>query len=187
MVRYPNFHSRSRWHELRNILFIVLFAAIALQSSGLIGKVTGRYKVIDGDSLEYKGSRIRLKGIDAPELNQTCKNGHREEFNCGHDAKAALQSIIGREEINCASATKDRYGRKLAFCTKEGLDINMEMVRQGWAIAYERHVSVYTFAQLDAERAKRGLWSGSFEVPEDYRKRHRRAESNLGETAEDDD
>jgi endonuclease YncB( thermonuclease family) len=176
-----------RWQQLRNILFIIMFAGIALQSSGLIDQVTGRYKVIDGDSLEYKGSRIRLKGIDAPELSQTCENDSGRSFDCGRDARSALQSIIGRAEIDCSSSTKDRYGRKLAYCTKGEIDINAEMVRQGWAIAYERHITSYTLVQLEAERTKRGLWAGTFEAPEDYRKRHRRTEGSLGDTAEDDD
>jgi endonuclease YncB( thermonuclease family) len=164
-----------------------MFIGIVIQSSGLIEQVTGRYKVNDGDSLEYKGSRIRLKGIDAPELSQTCTNGSQKEFDCGRVAKSALQAIIGSAEIDCSSATKDRYGRKLAYCKRGNLDINAEMVRQGWAIAYENHITSYTLVQFEAERAKRGLWAGTFETPENYRNSHRRGESNLGVGVDDDD
>ncbi len=181
------FRQRSRLRTIGNLLFIILLVALALRNSGLIGNVSGRYAIVDGDSLEYKKQRIRLKGIDAPELNQTCSDRSGAEYKCGREAKQALQDLIGSGEISCAGITTDRYQRKLAYCARDDLDINKEMVRQGWAVAYERHVSSYLFAQAEAKKARRGLWAGTFEAPEDYRKRHRRAESNLGESSEDDD
>jgi endonuclease YncB( thermonuclease family) len=121
---------------------------------------------------------IRLQGIDAPELRQTCSRDGRAE-TCGITARAALEHLIGSAELACetpADDPRDRYGRYLAFCrTAAGVDINLEMVRQGQAVAFRRylrqrpHAPTYIAAEAEAYRARRGIWATEFTLPGDYR------------------
>jgi endonuclease YncB( thermonuclease family) len=184
--RYPA-RKRPLWRtaiDTAVLLATVTLAYIIADRAGLIEDITGRYHVADGDSVTYNGQRVRLQGIDAPELNQTCKDANGEDYECGKDARKALRNIIGAGEIRCTVTGNDRYGRKLAYCKRGKTDINREMVRQGWAIAYSRHLTTYSLVEADARRAKRGLWAGSFEEPQAYRDRNRRAE---GAVFEDDE
>ena len=85
------------------------------------------------------------------------------------------------QEVSCSSVETDRYGRAVAVCKIGDLDINKEMVRLGWAVAYSRHSLSYVRVEADAKKAKRGIWAGSFEAPEDYRARLRLVRGDLGE------
>jgi endonuclease YncB( thermonuclease family) len=117
------------------------------------------------------GERIRLWGIDAPEGPQVCqRNGHA--WRCGDDVTAALEALLDGQEIACAEVDVDRYGGTVARCTAAGQDIGAAMVRQGWALDYERYSGGHHAAeQLEAEAAQRGLWSGSFMPPWEWRAR----------------
>jgi endonuclease YncB( thermonuclease family) len=160
---------------------VIAIALVYLYRDGTFETLAGRYTINDGDSLEYKGERIRLRGIDAPELNQTCEMPSGTSYDCGRDAKRALQKIIGASEISCLKTRSDKYGRKLAFCSKDKLDINAEMVRQGWAVASREFETNYLLQQTEAMDAKRGIWQGSFEQPSEYRKRNRRIDGSIME------
>jgi endonuclease YncB( thermonuclease family) len=83
--------------------------------------------------------------------------------------------------VSCTSIETDRYGRAVAVCKRGELEINAEMVRLGWAVAYTNHSLSYVRLEAEARRAKRGIWAGSFEPPEDYRARLRLVQGDLGE------
>lgn len=134
----------------------------------------GMARIGDGDSLTLSGKRIRLEGIDAPELDQHCTR-RGSAYPCGQEAKAALQHLIGDAEVTCRGGQRDRYDRLLARCTARDIDINHAMVEAGWAVAY----GAYGEAQSRARRAGRGLWAGEFEQPQDWRRAH----SGLRESA----
>jgi endonuclease YncB( thermonuclease family) len=153
----------------------VLLSFFILYREGALETLMGRYKVNDGDSLEFGNDRIRLLGIDAPELYQTCKSKNGFSYDCGKDAKHALQRIIGSNDIECKKSRTDKYGRKLALCSMGTLDINAEMVRQGWAVAYDEFGTNYLTLENRAKNARLGIWQGPFENPSDYRKRNRRS------------
>ncbi len=134
--------------------------------------------VIDGDSLRVGATEIRLRGIDAPEFLQTCRDKHGTEYQCGKQAADVLRQLIGAGNISCRSFETDRYERSVAVCKNGGLELNAEMVRLGWAVNYD-----FSYAQLEGEarRAKRGIWAGSFEMPQDYRQRTRKMLGNTGD------
>jgi endonuclease YncB( thermonuclease family) len=89
--------------------------------------------VLDGDTFDLNGERIRLWGIDAPEGLQICqRNGH--EWRCGDNATAALEALLDGQALICDEVDVDRYGRTVATCTAAGQDIGAAMVRQGWAL-----------------------------------------------------
>jgi endonuclease YncB( thermonuclease family) len=138
-----------------------------------------QYHAIDGDSFKAGDVEIRLYGIDAPEYRQTCRDGEGHNQPCGKMAGDALSKLIGKAAITCTTLDRDRYGRQVSVCKDGTRDINREMVRQGWAIAYRKHALDYVSAEREAKTAKRGIWAWSFEKPEDYRNRIRAVEGNL--------
>lgn len=127
----------------------------------------GPARVADGDSLVVGGVRVRLEGIDAPELAQTCTRGGRD-YACGREAQAALARLAAGGTVSCEGSGRDRYGRVLARCTAGTIELNRAMVEAGWAVAY----GDYGAQETAARRAGRGLWAGSFERPQEWRRVH---------------
>jgi endonuclease YncB( thermonuclease family) len=171
----------------RTLLDAIVFAAaltivvVILDRFNLMEVGTGNARAKDGDSLTLNGTEVRLFGIDAPELNQSC-GSNAGEYPCGREATEALRGLLRNKVINCKSLETDRYGRAVSICWDDKLEINNEMVRLGWAIAYFRHATAYAKAQKEARAAKRGIWRGRFEMPENYRAHHRPADIDvLGE------
>lgn len=129
-------------------------------------------EVIDGDTIDVDGIRIRLHGIDAPERGQPCtKNG--AQFDCGSAAKDHLTYLLTGERVHCTAASKDRWGRQISICKIGKLDIGRQMVRQGWAIAYAEYSSDYVEDEQFARTNELGMWSKDFALPKDWRKQKR--------------
>ena len=135
--------------------------------------IVGRASVIDGDTLAIRGRRIRLHGIDAPESGQICQDEMARPYRCGQRAALMLDRKIGRQNVYCHARGSDRYGRTIAVCEVNGVDLNGWLVAHGWAVAYTRYSSTYVPQQVVARLNRRGIWSGSFELPEKWRRRRR--------------
>lgn len=127
----------------------------------------GVVRVADGDSLMLGAVRIRLQGIDAPELAQTCENGGIT-YPCGRQAQAALMQLVGDRAVTCDSYGQDRYGRTLARCMAGATELNRAMVEAGWAVAY----GDYDAQEAEARKAGRGVWRGDFLRPQEWRHAH---------------
>ena len=128
-------------------------------------------KITDGDSLRAGDLRIRLHGIDAPEMKQECQDSKGLSYQCGMASHAHLIALIQPPaEIRCQTLTKDRYGRLVMRCYKAGIDINAAMVRAGWAIAYRRYAKDYIAEENQAKALKKGLFAGTFQKPEQWRR-----------------
>ena len=140
------------------LLAILTFACPAL------AEIAGIARVIDGDTIEIKGQRIRLNCIDAPESKQTCKRDGKER-RCGRDATVALHDKIGKKSIRCEGQDEDRYRRIIAMCFIADTDINEWLVLQGWAVAYTRYSHDYVRAEALAKSKRRGVWAGEFVMP----------------------
>ncbi|MCB1379757.1 MAG: thermonuclease family protein [Alphaproteobacteria bacterium] len=166
------------------IIVVALVLLLAMRQAGWFAPETGAFTAIDGDSLRKDGQEYRLNGIDAPELNQICRDASGRDYPCGREAREALRKLVGGHGLDCMIMDTDHYGRAVAVCRANGHDINGEMVKQGWAIAYRRHSLSYVGEEDDARRARRGLWQGQFEDPEDWRTSHRH-DINRGELAPD--
>jgi endonuclease YncB( thermonuclease family) len=173
------------WRSVRQqwVTVAVLLAALAAiqyfrpEWTGLVvgpshERSTG-YQAIDGDSFRAGKTEIRLHGIDAPEYRQTCRGENGEQHACGKLARDALSQLIRTRTVQCTLIDRDRYGRQVSVCKDGPLDINREMVRLGWALAYRRHALNYVAAEREAKAAARGIWAWRFEKPEDFRKRNR--------------
>ncbi len=142
-------------------------------------------RVIDGDSLIVNGREVRLHGIDAVELHQTCREPDGREWPCGRLARAHLRKLVHDRSLTCRTIDEDRYGRIVARCIAEnGMDIGERMVRDGWAVAHVRHSPVYVMAERDAHDARRGIWAGRFMPPEEWRARRRTAQGNAFATGD---
>ena len=155
----------------------ILFAAVALTavSAGapaLAADISGRASVIDGDTLDIHGTRIRLHGIDAPESGQTCHDGG-VDWRCGQQAALALDDMISGRPVACAKHDVDRYGRIVAVCRVGGRDANAWMVRLGWALAYRKYSRDYVGEEAEAQAAGRGVWRGAFVAPWEWRRGER--------------
>jgi endonuclease YncB( thermonuclease family) len=141
-------------------------AAVVLKPSGR--SLEGRAQVTDGDTIRIGEARIRLRGIDAPEMEQRCSRAGRS-YACGETARQALIDLVSGKTVRCRAAGRDRYQRILARCTVNGNDIGTQMVESGWAVSYGRD---YAAEEARAQERGAGLWDGAFERPQDWR-RHR--------------
>jgi endonuclease YncB( thermonuclease family) len=132
-------------------------------------------KALDGDSLEVAGRQVRLFGVDAPEYQQTCeRNG--QLWNCGGEAAEHLSKLVMGAPITCVPVNIDEYERAVSRCTKRGSDLNKAMVQSGYATAYRRYSTDYVAAEDWAKGQKRGLWSGTFTNPSEWRDAERQRE-----------
>ena len=133
--------------------------------------VTG---IWDADSLRAGALRLRLHGIDAPELKQLCFNQANQPYNCGKMARDFLRSVIEiGAQIECHHLDTDRYRRLVVRCFHDEQDIAAQLVRAGWALAYRRYSKDYIMAEKHAAEARQGIWQGSFTRPEDWRRQRR--------------
>lgn len=131
--------------------------------------LVGQASVIDGDTIEIAGRRIRLEGIDAPESSQMCRRNDRK-WRCGQRAAMALDSRISSRTVTCRVSGTDRYHRLLARCMIGNEDIQYWMVSQGWALAYRRYSAAYVPAEKAARLESRGIWAGEFDAPWEWRR-----------------
>jgi endonuclease YncB( thermonuclease family) len=132
--------------------------------------------VIDGDTIVMNGERIRLAGIDAPENDQTCTEAAGRQYACGKASAAFLRDLLTKGNVSCQSTGKDRYGRTLGVCEVGSLEINREMVRAGWALAYRHYSDRYVDDEDTARIAHNGMWRGTFQPPWGWRHRNEHVE-----------
>ena len=155
---------------MRSLSFFGLFVLVLI-SLALAQTLVGRASVVDGDTLEIRGERVRLWGIDAPESAQTCLDEAGRPWPCGRRAAFALADFLGQRTVSCQVRERDRYGRAVAVCSVGSVEINRWLVAEGWALAYVQYGgSVYLDAQRQAQAARKGVWRGSFQPPWEYRK-----------------
>ena len=134
------------------------FAVVALFALPALADITGTTRVIDGDTLEIAGKRVRLHRVDAPESRQECIAGG-ERWHCGVEAASALAFKIARGWVTCQGADRDRHGRLIAVCYAGGVggpELGAWLVSEGWALAYRRYSTDYVSGEQVAREARRG-------------------------------
>lgn len=156
------------------LFFIWLKHARATPPIGDYGEppvVTGLGRVVDGDTLDVGATRVRLEGIDAPEIAQTCQTATGASWDCGVAAAKMLRTLAEHKDLACDRTGTDRYHRVLATCFgDDGIDIDEAMVRAGLAWAYVKYSVAYVGVEADARKAKIGVWQGPAEAPWDFRR-----------------
>jgi endonuclease YncB( thermonuclease family) len=161
-------------------LILVAIAVFALagflirqQPEDLAPKLAGFVTIVDGDTIRIRGKRIRLIGMDAPELHQACRDASGRDWSCGRAARERLAALIANSAVTCSPRGHDRYRRVLAVCTSaRGDDLGGTLVREGFAIA--AYGNRYRLAETVARLGARGLWGGEFERLQQWRKTHKR-------------
>ncbi len=156
---------------LTALLFTVAVASAA--------DISGPVRVIDGDTLDMGGTRIRLWGIDAPEMRQTCQGKNDQTYECGRDSAAVMRELTRDRAVECDSHGLDRYRRIVAVCRTESGEVNAAIVRRGWAVDWPTYSGGRYRADEEAARVDGlGIWSGRFELPWEWR-RERRKNQNI--------
>lgn len=112
---------------------------------------SGKVYVIDGDTIEVKRTRVRLFGMDAPELSQ----------DGGRKARSYLIRLAGGKPVRVEPVVTDCYGRIVARVWMETIDLSDRIVRDGFAVATSKWNTDYDSAELEARRYRRGLWADS--------------------------
>jgi endonuclease YncB( thermonuclease family) len=149
---------------------VALFILLLLWGPALADDLIGQASVVDGDTLEIHGTRIRLWGIDAPESTQLCRGDDSLQYRCGAKAANDLDAFIARRPVDCMPINLDQYGRTVATCSAGGTDLGEWLVRGGLALDWPQFSKGrYDAAQRSAEHAGRGIWKGSYVEPWLYR------------------
>ena len=143
----------------------------ALANDALRVEVTA---VTDGDSLRAGDLRLRLFGIDAPEIKQVCQSADGRDYACGIMARDGMRALapIGAQ-LNCTHLDTDRYKRLIVSCHNADGDIAEQLIADGLAIAYRYYSKKYVPAETKARARGLGLWAGTFQDPYEFRKSNR--------------
>ena len=154
---------------LITILSIIILILPATTGEILRGRILW---VHDGDTVTFNASnglwfKVRLWGIDAPELDQPG----------GRDSMMALIRLVGRKQVTIDIKDRDRYGRLVGVIVYRKKDINLEMIRLGQAWYYKQYdpkQESYAKAEQTAREKKVGLWSEADPIaPWEWRKKQR--------------
>ena len=129
--------------------------------------VYGSVQVVSGDTLLMRRHFIRLYGIDAPEIKQTCITSRGSTYYCGKEASRWLQSWLGDNEIECHVLKQNSQGNVVATCSLGEYDIGAALVSAGWAVSLPQN-EIYAPYELQAQKARRGMWKGKFYKPWDW-------------------
>ncbi|WP_298253163.1 thermonuclease family protein [Bradyrhizobium sp.] len=145
---------------------LVLLMFLLGSSTSFANDLIGQASIIDGDTLEIHGTRIRLWGVDAPESSQLCRGADSNLYRCGANAANDLDTFIARRPVTCTPVSEDQYGRSVAICSVGGADLGEWLVRNGLALDWPQYSKgKYNSAQRDADRSGRGMWAGSYVAP----------------------
>jgi endonuclease YncB( thermonuclease family) len=158
------------------IIVLGLLALVAALLDPPPPPVSGTARASDGDSFRLGDDRVRLLGLDAPELSQLCAAPDGGQWSCGRVARDRMAALLATGPVACRPEDKDRYNRLLARCTVAGNDLGALMVAEGLAVSSGDY-----WQQEQAARAgKRGIWAGGFDRPADWRDDHPRPQGILG-------
>ena len=147
--------------------------------SGAIQPIGGKALVIDADTIKVgdAATRIRLDGIDAPELKQPCIAADGSEWLCGREAGLALEQRIAGRNVVC-ERLRPGLVRLRGVCRIEGeeAELNRWLVEAGWAFAFVKSSRAYAGDEAAARAARRGMWSGRAPMsPWEWRRNRKRA------------
>ncbi len=129
-------------------------------------------RIIDGDTIHINQIKYRLHGIDAPEIKQLCKMKEKN-YKCGVKSKEFLVALIGNKLVKCNQKDIDRYKRIVAECFAGQTNLNKELVKNGWAVAYRDYSKDYVADEEFAQKNSLGMWKGTFTHPKKWRKLNR--------------
>ena len=144
----------------RSLIFVCL-SAVSAQAAD----ITGPVRVVDGNTLDVGGQVVRLYGIQAPHLEQTCRTRKGQEQQCGRISSMGLTEMVRGPEARCEDKGLDTEGRRHALCFIGWLNLSEEMVASGYALADPVTGADFQRAETFAQARKEGLWRTEFTKP----------------------
>jgi endonuclease YncB( thermonuclease family) len=149
------------------------FWAAYRNTPGLAGlgeskEVVGRATVVAGDLLKVAGTTVRLSGVEAPEREQRCGR-ENNKWRCAEAAQSALLKVVSGRSVRCRLSGRDKAGHQLGYCSIDSVDINADLVRQGYAFAEGGRHSPYAAQERDVRDTKAGMWIGDAQRPAEFR------------------
>ena len=148
----------------------VLLALAPARAEILAGPANGLDELLVAVGVEC----VRVSGIDAPDLGQTCMRANKP-WACGRDAARALGRLVDGKQVRCLVIVRDKIRRLVVGdCTLGGESLSRWMIVNGHAIMNTRQTDAYAKEESEAREAKRGIWSSTFEPPWEWRARQRR-------------
>jgi endonuclease YncB( thermonuclease family) len=154
------------WRRLAIVLGAMLAALLLHLLQPAPAPFGGSASAVDGDTIRLAGERVRLVGLDAPELAQSCTGADGRQWGCGTAARRLMRQLLARGEVTCTPQGYDRYDRVLARCSAGGADLGAAVVGAGLAVAD----GGYLAEQAAAQGRKAGIWAGSFTPPAQWRR-----------------
>ena len=148
-------------------IFLILVPSLVVGN-----EVSGPATIVDGDTLRIGSTAIRLHGIDAPEARQSCERDG-STWLCGAESSRKLRELVGDQDVMCSETDRDQYGRTVAICRAGDIELGAAMVRSGLALASRQYSIEYVQHETAAKDATRGIWSGDFVAPWDWRRGRR--------------
>ena len=162
--------------NLFSALIFLTLSNIAISNEKTI---SGKAKVVDGDTIKINKKKVRLFGIDAPEKDQICKKVYfnflifnfQKDYKCGEESTLALSKKLQNKEVKCIlEDNKDIYKRNIGTCYIKNQDINKWLVKNGYALAYKKYSKKYVLDEQYAKENELGIWKGAFTEPEKWRR-----------------
>ncbi|OSQ38575.1 nuclease [Thalassospira mesophila] len=152
---------------------LIALPGVCAQADSHFGPLSGKPRAVDGDTLEFGFKRVDLYGADSLERFQKCVIGGQSTA-CGADAWEAIVNLITKTPIQCEMKAINRYKRNMAICRNaNGVDIGLQLISMGWAVARDDNMPAYTAAQQAAKAARKGAWAGKFIDPLKWRRGER--------------
>ncbi len=149
---------------------VLIVTGFLLMPQTLVADVAGKIRVIDGDTLDVEGTRVRLFGIDAPEAGQSCTSANGAEWQCGAWVTSVVRARFEGRQTRCDTKDTDRYGRTVARCFVGERDISQVLVQEGLAFAYRRYSMDYDFDEKGAAIRGVGVHAGEIQSPAAFRR-----------------
>ena len=152
---------------MKIIFTLATVLCVAIASNATAAEIIGRASVVDGDTIEIQGQRIRFDGIDAPEARQQCQDATGQPYRCGRVSAEALDAFLAKSRPTACTVTGKSWERFVAVCRRADVtDVNRWMVANGDAIDWPKYSrGRYAPEQRQAKAARRGIWAGTFEWP----------------------
>lgn len=148
--------------------------------------ISGRARVITGSVLLINGLHVKMYGIDAPDITQTCANHFGTGYYCGRESRTWLQNWISNREVTChiLGDVQKGWATGVCFVDDNRYDVAAVVVNAGWAVAFTQNTDVYVEYEQQARTNRRGLWAGTFYKPWDWRRiQNRKVEITVKHTA----
>ena len=144
--------------------------------------ITGIARVIDGDTLDIGGTRIRLALVDAPERDQTCDLAGKP-MPCGAAARHLLQTLAEGRRATCLPGPTLSYGRIVGMCQVQGRNLSLALLDAGAGALMQHYLPEWPdqakamqAAETAAHAARIGIWGMRAETPAAFRAARRKGD-----------